>query len=280
MYSMSIPALLALAVSLSNAQAQAVPNSIPQKLAAFKASKAKLEVELKGFVDAVNVCNPPLVKAQIIDGFAGPANKDNALALLNLREAKVAEHVAEAEAGFSAIGGGNIAGVNACQQGGSAFQSQVMEPAETAAKTAMNKLQAELDLYRAGNAVAAKNEGMVRKVLMARETRIGQLASSAAEIEGCKKAMKFLGDDGKNNGPMKDADKALQAGLSDLHNAYPERLTSIREFGKVLVAGGKCGSAPQRTARFPSMGGGSGDAREGEYQAADLPLESGTSVAR
>jgi|GEM_PF-5005425 len=262
MYSMSIPALLALALFLPNhSNAQSITNPVTPKHAALKDAKAKLEGGIKGFLEAVNSCDLPVaVKTKIVDGFAGPANRDNALALLSVRESKVAELVSEADKKFDAL-------TASCNGGASGFESQVAVPAEAVSKEAQDKIKAEFDLYKLGNAEASKNEATLRKILLLRQMTAPQPAS-----DGCKKALSFLGEDGKNNGPLKETDKALQDSFAGLIAAYPERVASIREFGRVIVAGGRCGSSPQRVGMFPRL-------REGEYQVSDIPSDSSTESA-
>ncbi len=263
MYSMSIPALLAAALLSTPAQAQQAANSVPQKLQALKDANAALDSGIKNFLEAVDGCDlPAQVKTQIVDGFAGPANKDNALALLKLREEKVSAVVADSETKFGALGGGNILGANACKGGAAGFEATVAGPADTISKEAQDKIQAELALYQQGNVEASKKEPLLRGVLGLR----ARTASGAAG-DSCKKALGMLGEPGKNNGLLKESDKTIQDGYAGLLAAYPARVASIRETGRVLVAAGKC-SQPLRTAMFPSIG--SPRDRSGEYQVSEL----------
>jgi len=258
---MSIPALLVLSLSLPNlAAAQSPANSVEQKLQKFKGAKAKLEADIKGFVASVNACDPPFGKNEIIEGFAGEKKNDSALKLLSLHEKNVADHVAQAEAKFANIGAGNISGVNICKGGQDAFQSQVVTPAEDASTEVVAKLQVDLLDYKRGNEEALKKEGLVRKILMARESKFGQMASTTQQLDACKKAQQYLGEDRKSNGPMKESDRALQESLVALQKVYPERVAAIREHGKMMMAGAKCTSLPLRAASFGT----------GEYQVADI----------
>lgn len=248
-------------------------NSVPAKQQAFKDAKTKLEGEIKAFVAQVEACSPPAFGADIIKGFTGPA-PDSAWNALQAHEKSVSERVAEAEAKLSALGDLH----SACKAGG--FDAKVAA-AEAVMKDVQQKLSSDAADYEKGQKIALQNEARVRQVLGAR-LRVGvSTVSTTAQVEGCTKALAMLGEAGKANGPMREADKALRENLAQLGNAYTDRVASIRDFGRVLASQNACGgSLAKRASLFPSFREKSGQASEGEFQVADLPVDTGAATAR
>jgi hypothetical protein len=254
--------------------AQANPlNPVPAKQQAFKDAKAKLEGEIKSFVAQVEACSPPAFGADIIKGFTGPA-PDSAWNALQAHEKSVSERVAEAEAKLSTLGDLRAA----CKAGG--FDAKEAA-AEAVMKDVQQKLSSDAAEYEKGQKIALQNEARVRQVLGAR-LRVGvSMVSTTAQVEGCTKALALLGEAGKANGPMRDADKALRESLAHLGNAYTDRVASIRDFGRILASQSACGGAPiRRAGLFPAFGDESSQSDEGEFQVADLPMDTGTATAR
>lgn len=246
-------------------------NSVPQKLKAFQDAQAGLDGQFREFTKQVEICSIPSFGPRIVAGFTGPEPTSAANALA-AHAKSVEKNVAEAELQLAGLGDLRAA----CRSGG--FEAKVAA-AEAISKDAQAKLDADAAEYEAGQKVALQNEATVRTILNKRIS-MGAIAQ-AATIEGCKKALALLGEDGKNNGPMRDADKALREKLLALKEGFSERVAGIRDFGRALASQNACSGAQMRRAGlFPSFREHDGQDRGGEFQVADVPAETGAGSAR
>lgn len=255
---------LVLAVPAAHALAAGPANPVPARHQAVKDAKAKLDGQFAAFVDQVKACSPPAFMNDVINGFTGPG--DSAKNLLELRTKAVEGHVSAAELKFTGLGDLQAA----CRSGG--FEAKAGE-AEAIANEAKLNIEKETKLYEEGQKVALGSEGKVRQILGARLRTGVNMVSSQAQVDGCKAALAMLGDDGKNNGPLRDADKDFREKLGALKNGYTERVASLRDFGRQLASASACGPAQRRAGLFPAFGNTSGSDRSGEFQVADIPVE-------
>ncbi len=231
------------------------PSALKERSEAFKTAKSSLEGRIKEFVAQVEACSPPAFGADIVKGFTGPA-PDSAWNALQSHEKAVSEKVADAEAKLDAT----------CHM---ADASSRIKEAETLVAQVKDRLATDAADYEKGQKIALQNEGRVRQILGAR-LRIGvSLASTQAQQEGCRKALEMLGESGKENGPLREADRELRQKLAGLGDGFEARLSSIKQSGCAVA---------QKSARFPSFRGASED--RGEYQVADFSEDTGSSSAR
>lgn len=246
-------------------------NLTPEKLKAFQDAQAALDGQFREFTRQVEICAIPSFGPRIIEGFTGPA-ATSAVNALGAHVKSVEKNVGEAELKLSGLGDLRAA----CRSGG--YEATVAA-ADAIAKEVQAKLATDAAEYEAGQKVALQNEATVRTIL---NKRISMAAiAQAATIDGCKKALAMLGEEGKNNGPMRDADKALREKLSGLKDGYTDRVAGIRDFGRSLASQNACGGTQMRRAGlFPSFGGDRGREREAEFQVADIPAEAGSASAR